>query len=782
MEYGLVLLWLVAFQALALVGTPLAAVCFPRFADRGAAFALPISLAIMTIVVYWVGRISFGTITIVGVLTLLAALSVLALRYGDGIDPSNYVEVAAVFTVAFLFLVAIRAVDPGVVPGGGEKFLDYGLLNSLVRADQLPPEDFWFAGEPVRYYFGGHLMASLLTELTGTPVNYAYNLALAGFYAMLATAVYGLAGAIAADHGASRQLAGGLGAFLVAFASNLHTPVRVVLVLLPDGLGRALAGPIGIDPATVAPGGLRMLFPDIFGVPPEQVPDGMAFSYWTASRAIPGTINEFPLFSFLNGDLHAHMMSTPFLLLVAALLYGYYRTPGTGLLRRRLLLAAVVPVGGLLALTNTWSFPAVGGLSLLALTFAPAHPLSLLPRSLADRLGVAADAREVGGSWMNREVSRIGAALGIAVGVTLLAVLSVAPFFFGTASGRPVAFLPDRSGFGGLLLVHGAFLLLVALYLLPRVRPLVRRGRADRLVVLSGLFVTVGWLENVAAVLLVGPLLLLAWLLLRDDRDVGYELVLFVAGAGLVLLVEFLYIDDHMGGKYERMNTVFKLYMQVWVLWGVSAAVALARLVGGRFPVPSFTGSDTAERALGAGLAVVLVVSLSTYGVAAVGSHLANPAQQEATLDATYYIDHETEYAKYYGFNPEEGEAINWLDENVEGQPNMLSKPGLDIYQWVNAPSSLTGIPTVAGWVHEKGYRDGELYDRRVADVRTMYTGSWEQRRALLQRYNVEYVYVGPGEREEYGTDEVDFSQYPGISVAFENERVTIYRVDRSSL
>src|SRR5699024_6064680 len=249
--------------------------------------SLPLSLAVVGVVAYWVGHLSLTAGLVIG-LVILVGLSALSLRGLDldGFAPRKLVGPVVVFAVAFCFLVAVRAVDPAVHPGGGEKFLDFGLLKSLLRTTALPPEAFWLAGEPVQYYYGGQLLAALLAKLTFTPARYAYNLALAGFFAMLVTAAYGLAGAIAAPQGRSALIAGGLGAFVVGFASNLEPAGRMVLLALPDGLAQAVAGWLGVDIT-----GLAISLAN--------------FSYWDASRVIPGTVNEFPLFAWLNGDLHA---------------------------------------------------------------------------------------------------------------------------------------------------------------------------------------------------------------------------------------------------------------------------------------------------------------------------------------------------------------------------------------------------------------------------------------------------------------------------------------------
>ena len=794
MEYGYVLVWVGIYAALALAALPAAAALFPRFPDRGAALSLPIALAVLGVVGYLVGHLAFGWPALLAGLAVLAAGSYLAAERSEASpDFRLAAETGVVFLVAFALLVAVRAVDPAVHPIGGEKFLDFGLLKSLLRAPRLPPEDMWFAGEPVQYYYGGHLISALLARLTFTPARFAYNLALAGFYATLVTAAYGVAGAVAADHGAPRRLGGGLAAFLVGLSANLWTFAQVSVWALPDGLSRALAGAFGWGD-------------DLLGWTPD------AFSYWSASRVMssePGTpgafglITEFPLFAWLNGDLHAHMTSTPFTLLVVALCYAYWRTPGTEIGRRRLLVfGAVPPVVGLLAVVNTWSFPTALGVTWLALALAPADPLDLLPPSLAGRL--PAVARTDGGPesasstsahggtgteveydprrWFGLELRRTGGALALAVGLAVVALAWSLPFWLGTASGRSVGLLPgtNRSSFRGLLLVHGGFLLAFVPYV-------ARRGlhgfdRPSLAVAAVGLLAVFAWAWDLAAVALFGPLLLAGWLLVRLRRDAGYETVLMIGGLGILLLVEFLYVVEEAGPG--RLNTVFKTYAQVWALWSVAAAVMLARLpFPGRSALP--TPRAGTWRLVGTALVAFLVLSSGLYAALALPAHFeagSRTANADGpTLDATRFVDLT---------HPREAEAIDWVD-SLSGTPNIVTAAPAG-YRWrpdngqgASAPSSLTGVPTVAGWYHERGYRGSEVYAERVADVERIYTGSPETKARLLAEYDVRYVYVGPAERARYSG--ISFDEVSGVSVAetfsYRGERtVTIYRVDGSAL
>ncbi|MFC6755714.1 MULTISPECIES: DUF2298 domain-containing protein [Haloarcula] len=772
MEYGLVVIWLALYLLLTYVGATIASVLFPRFAERGIAFGLPVALVVLWLSTYFLGRVSITAGIWLGVVALVAGAVAVASRR-EPVDLRSFGEVAAVFTVAFLFVVWIRALDPAISPLAGEKFLDFGLVQSLLRADTLPPEDMWFAGEPVAYYYGGHLLTAILTTLTGTAGQYAYNLALAGFYATLVTGVYGLAGAVAAARDVPRRLAAGLSAFFVGIASNLTTPARGLLWLLPDGVASALAGAVGYELSGLANGPDEFYFWDASRVIKDDPAD---FATYTPARGY--SVNEFPLFAWLNGDLHAHMMSTGFLVLAAALCFSYYQTPAEERRRRLALLFGALPaVAGLMAVTNTWSFPSIAGLAMVTVAMAPASPRSLLPAALRDpipRKGAAG------------EGSRIGLAVAVAVGVVGLGLLWSLPFWFGVGSGREVTYLPDRSSIAELIGIHGLFVAPFALYLYAQVgRSL--DTRQTRYVGLGFLAtVAVGALIDLAAIGLVLPLLVGAWLFARSptgqstegplpaladggERSVGFETVLLVAGAGLVILVEFVFIKENVG----RMNTVFKTYMQVWVLWAAAVGPILAWLLTRWRP-----DSETTRELVRNGttvFVVVLICSTSVYAAIALPNHVGRA--DEPTLDGRAYLNDS---------HPGEAEAIRWLDREIDGRPTIVTAAPSGYYwepedgKGASAPSSLTGIPTVAGWNHEIQYRNASVYNARVDDVGAIYRGDPDRQRELLQKYAVEYVYNGPAERARYGA--ITVNRLEGVTEVHRSGEVVIYRVNQTAL
>ncbi|MFB6086114.1 MAG: DUF2298 domain-containing protein [Halodesulfurarchaeum sp.] len=771
MELVLIVLWLGLFLGLGALALPFASLLFSSVADRGAGLAIPLSFAVVAFTVYWLGQVRFGLVSAVGAVIALGGLSALSVRRGVSIDTRRFRSAIVVFTLAYLFLILIRLFRPGAFPGGGEKFLDFGLLASLLRTDVLPPEDMWFAGKPVRYYYGGHMLAATFATLTDTAPRYAYNTALAGYYAAYVTAAWGLAGALSSELDRPYWLGGALGAFFVGLASNLSTPARLLVWILPRRMGGWVADLLGIKVVGLATG-------------------PMHFNYWYASRVIDGDvagdwqlITEFPFFAFLNGDLHGHMMSPVFLLLGVGLSFAIWKRPATDRSGRLLRLLAIAPLIGLLIVTNTWSAPALFGMTALALVFAPGAPWTLLPNAIRDRIEAS-----IGNRPLASETARIAMGTGLALVVTVLGALSVYPFLLGAASGRSIGLLPTpRSGLGGLLLVYGAFLAISAAYLAGKSR----HRRSWKLGVIVAVLLVGSTFVRAPAVGLFLPPLLGGWYLLRTREDVSFELVLLVGALGLLLLVEFVYVIERAGPG--RMNTVFKISAQAWALLSVAGGVMGAWLVGPNGPGPALAGArrtveqklppvgsrderesnadevtTTKRTRLATVLFLVLIVSLSIYPVLgtiwAIGSGTTGP-----TLDAHAYIHEE---------HPEEASAIRWL-ANRSGQPNMVSAPGTEIYRWVNAPSSMTGIPTVAGWVHEVGYRGPEPYWDRVRDVEIIFeTSDPRSRRLLLERYNVTYIYVGPIERERYELPNITTES--GISVAYSDTHVTIYRVNRS--
>jgi uncharacterized membrane protein len=68
-----------------------------------------------------------------------------------------------IFNIFWLYL--LKASNYVYSPFGSENHMNLGILNSFMYSNNLPPEDFWFSGEPLNYYFFGHYLIYVLIHL-----------------------------------------------------------------------------------------------------------------------------------------------------------------------------------------------------------------------------------------------------------------------------------------------------------------------------------------------------------------------------------------------------------------------------------------------------------------------------------------------------------------------------------------------------------------------------------------------------------------------------------------
>ncbi len=328
-----VITWLLAIEIMSLAVLPLGLFLFRALPDRGYLLAKPLGLLAVAWLV-WLGAslklFHFNRESIFAMMVLLIAVGAVVARLNRN-DLLAYVRdhwrrillFEALFIGAFLFFYWIRTLDPDLWHPfrGGEKPMDFAYLNAVTRSTTMPPYDPWFAGGYLNYYYFGQFMTATLIKLTGILPEVSYNLAVPLFFAMTAGAafsvVYNLAEATRKRArwrpgfkrigGSGPLVAGILGIVLVAVIGNLdgvnQTAARFSEVSdwhVGDGVFfvSGFVGMLGGMWNFITSGGVHLA----------------PFSFWDSSRMMPPqiSITEFPFFSFLFADLHAHVMAIPF--------------------------------------------------------------------------------------------------------------------------------------------------------------------------------------------------------------------------------------------------------------------------------------------------------------------------------------------------------------------------------------------------------------------------------------------------------------------------------------
>ncbi len=702
----------------------------------------------------------------------------------------------AVFLVVFLAFCRIRALTPDATfrfdesrrdydDSASEKFTNLALLNSLWRERTMPPRDPWLCGHPINYYYFGHYQWAAFCKMTGMAPRIGFNVGQAALFGMIAANAFSL----------GLLLTRRAGAGLLAAAA-------VVLMGNPYG---CLQLPLQ---------GLRH------------------FQFWQASRIVEGTftngqitgpITEFPFFTFILGDFHAHSISfhSFVLALAVAVIFGR-RIFGRGLAEAerawaaRVFSAGPFPLAvsvlalGLLvavtAMTNAWDAPMLGMVIAAVLLACAFEQEGARWRAVAGPIGLSA-------------------AIGVAAIVFLSPFLATFQFPVG-ARRDPSAFYlgplkwlgaSHLSEFKDYLMHFGFFLIPATAFLHGQLvghirqwrepsRTLGRNALAFGLVVALYVFL---FAHRFFLLFFLAALLLaaggLAVLEVRRNRAGAAEDVppgpraiayaLTAAGLFLSLFAEVWVVDDGYEGLFERYNTVFKSYNVIWVLYGVSFAVMMAEWLGrekagGTF-VPFRGGMALKWILLGAVLLAGLVYPCAATLARVHGARQRAQARERVALPRGPALDAVRYFAS---FNHEEYALIEWIQNGLRGRPVVAEGcRATDAYSVQGRIATLTGVRTVLAWPqHEANWRSRVRFSldptrmvdiwtemgQRVADLQQLYTShDTAVIAAIVKRYAIEYIVIGRWERALYGpqTGRIFRGYYPAY---FRNGGTVLLRTD----
>ena len=803
--------WMLALVLLGWAAFPLAFIALRGLPDRGYALSRVLALLIVSYVPWLTASIKFmpfsrGMIALtLGLLVLLSAVIFIRRRAEMTAflrERIGYVVLIELLGVGlFLLMVGIRLGNPDVwdVIWGGEKPMDLSYFTAVMRSTVFPPYDPWHAGGYINYYYYGFVFVGALTKLLGIVPAVAYNLVLPMLFSMTGLGVFSIAWNLVTSletgffrkkpvSSPSLQPAPQFASWVARATAELRSRaavagfIAVALALLLGNLAQVTvignawyqsgsesldALPVIGHAARTLDGGLKLL-----GGKPAPVYPGDWF--WLATRSInyePGEvqpITEFPYFTFLYGDLHAHMISMPLQMLALAWAVGvvlatekrrnkrsetrYELRDASGerseLVSRISYLVSFL-VGalaiGVLRPTNTWDWPTYLLLGALAVGY---YVL-----------------RGDGFSW------RAGARAGIlALGLVGLSSLLFLPFThnYGSAYSSASLWPGSYTRAGNYLLIHGLFLFFIVTHLARELRDWTaswteagkRRLEPHGWLVIMALVL---FLAATVLLLLRGyyvapialPLLTTAGLLaLRPNLPAARRVVLalMAAGLGLTLVVEIVVLDGDVG----RMNTVFKFYLQVWLMLSVACGVAAV------WAWPSIRGARL-RPAWTAALGVLVFLAL-LYPLTATPAKWKVRMNHDApnTLDGEAFLDYvdygDTDYAgNGITIRPADDlGAIDWLRRNVAGTPAIMEAHGGNPYRSIAARIAMyTGLPNVIGWDwHQRQQRavtTGTDVTNRIDDANNFYnTLDPAVARNILARYGVEYIVIGSLENAYY--------------------------------
>lgn len=621
----------------------------------------------------------------------------------------------------FLGYVWLRSFTPEI--SGTEKPMDVAFLSSSARTVSMPPPDPWFAGKPINYYYLGYLLHGTLARLARVPTSVGFNLALATTYSMAFVAAAGLAYNAARRWVTPRSafVGGGLAAAFLLVVGNLYAAQRVLIAPRAawDAWWWDKEEGVGWRASRI-------------------VCDGPRIGNDCESPSVE-TINEFPFFSFLLGDLHPHVMALPFTVVALSLALNLLRsTEGNGARRGwrdgAVIAASGAAIGALYPL-NSWDFPTFLLLAAAAVWFGWRRS-RLRHRVVA--LGTLASASVL--AWLPFFVTfvpPVGAdESSLRSALRDIPLLSTFMTTVGTVTG-------ERTSAGEFLTIFGVpYLGALALIATGIARSSLmegeRRGNEGAWVLLGGAVLAALLLPAPVVLLCAAPIIFgLELLRRRTTVDARFfALALYLAGFLLLLPTEFFFFRDVFN---SRMNTLFKVYYQVWTLFALATALTAVVLWQEYRPrlAPRIALSALVATSLAAGLTYPVIASYQ-WTDAFTGSR---------SLDGAAFVG---------DWSEDELAAIRWLRANAQSD-DVLVEAGCS-YSYkndngvpVSRVSAFSGVPTVAGWGgHERQWRNGEPgyaqeIDQRERDARAILENPTGP---LLDRYGLTLLYVGTFERE----------------------------------
>lgn len=653
-----------------------------------------------------------------------------------------------VFWLTFLAFFIIRSGNPDLWNPwfGGEKPMDFAFFNATLKSTVMPPYNPWFAGGYINYYYFGFVLASIWVKCTGIMPQLSYNMIVATFAAMTAASAFTASSLLSAafhtnisDSRSSfrlrrrRMIASGIiGVLLVLFIGNL-AQWRILLF--------------------------------------EHNPPAWDW-FWKASRAIKTPagdvppITEFPLFTYMYGDLHAHLMAMPVFLSIIALGCAIIRKPTWSLiLWAGFAAASLYPV-------NAWDYPTAMAM-----------------------LGLAILIAQVACCNKDWKVLTITSILKI---VTLIVFGRIMFLFFHmdfqTGYGGFSFWPGPRTAISDYLLIHTMFLLpLIGGYIVYLMRRRIFSPNSRPI-----LFFHLGLVGGAFALTILVEFIVLIGDIGRMNTVFKFYLQVWnlfaLTSASISTVLIFPIIGTSLKKSSNHWNSSEKKFQSL----ELSEKAKITPNVPTLGQRPSKIKPRTKNRKTTSNTATCLritfaVISITLWLGGMLYPVLAIPAYWKTRFDADrgFGIDGQAfmsyAYYTYNGYPIElsgDLEAIRWIQDHVKGTPVILEGQTSE-YTWSSRYSIHTGLPTIIGWSwHQRQQRSGQIFDavaQRMTDVATIYnTEDVPTALALLRKYNVRLIVIGELERLTYDRKGIKkFSPHamPSLKPVYKNNNVTVYEL-----
>ncbi|MBR4403533.1 MAG: hypothetical protein IKT10_00305 [Clostridiales bacterium] len=837
------LLWAFFLLLIGLVTLPLATKIWEKFSSGGFFLSQALGLVLTSLVLWTLTHLKVFRLNILCI--FLSALIVAAICYApktfrksltDKLTSKGFVEAVVVEETVFLVIFFLMCYFKGFLPdiNGQEKYMDYGFIMSMLRDDSLPAHDMWLSGYSINYYYFGQFIWAVVIKATGITPGVGYNLAMCSATAIPFAMSFSIGKFLIEaatergfiDNKIIKYVAGFFTGCAVSLWGNSHS-----FFYDEKSIGNSLLH-------TFQSWGIEVGRTDSF-----FYPDSTRYIGWNPEWDLNGgdhTIHEFPFYSYIVGDLHAHVISMTIVLLITAIVLsaiasvklpsqseinikGSLDNLSSGSSRFapefdssitiHLILCAILL--GCAQMTNYWDF-------LIYFIYCAMGYLivnTIRSAKFATPAGIFVFIANVGGILLIY-LSQGSNPLVLYILESILMVASflfciVSPsalprtsfqmsflFSFATLTALPfnlnfdmisnsLGKVHNRSPFYQLFILYGTHVIItvtfvVIVFALKNYR-YISNAKAKKK---SASESVIGDNEKFT-----NPIQ--EFFYKRNLIDI-FVCGMVVVGLMMIAAPEIFYVRDIYTYGYLRSNTMFKFCFAAFIILSIAMIYSVIRLLW-------FVNKNGKYSSAFFAIAIVFIIMLfvpAHYTMVTLkqrcGEDL-SPANYKG-LDGTNYLTYHTSSIvndNYAGNIVSYKLCADWFNKEIKGSHVICESYG-DSYTDISIISAYTGNPTVFGWLtHEWLWRFHGIIDKdqdilvsdpandvwalyitpRHNDIDTIYwSDSVEEVQTMIDKYQIEYIIMGDMERFHFGYDNSYVFSQLGERV-FEYDTLTVYKV-----
>ena len=758
-----ILFWFFIVNFLGIISLPFFYKLFINFPDFGYGFYKFFGLILYGFFVWILASnkiIEFMLFEIVIILLFFSLLSFLIFIYKRKeiifyISNAKYkiCVVESIFILSFISFLLIRILNPDLWHPyrGGEKPMDFAFLNAILRSTSSPPYDPWFSGYALNYYYYGQYLVALLTKLSGIPSNISYNLAIPTFFSYASVLVF-------------------------SFTSNLSHLFRKAKGLSFEWHKIPLTTGISAIAFVLLFGN----FDSVIQIYNMILGEQETFDYWRSTRIVSMVssgleINEFPFFTFLFADLHAHLLSIPMLISLLSLSFLLYYENSSGSIRLKdlIILLFLALLTGTIKATNSWDYP----LAVLIVLF------SII---MLNYYGLGSGRFKFFKStfyfifyflssivlFYNFDNSFIMPEFALSFSnwkTPFLAMIQI--LFLPLALFITFAFLYLKNFRNKLKVLYSDFSITLNKQII-----------IFLMIFLTGIILGIFYQFLTLFILIITILMILAIFLIKsklfenDSKLFAWISLLLFLGLSIPIFTELFVVKNDI----NRMNTFFKFNFQSWILLNLAASLLL--------PFIYYEINNKAQKYV-----FIIIISLLTtigmsYSLYSIKPRISDRFDNELhSLDGFGYMLN-NEYSQKGNMIPLSNSynAIDWINNNIQGNPVVLEH-STDLYSWSSRISINTGLPTVLGWDwHQKQQRSLDSYSvtLRKKHIEEFYsTNSSQYVLDFLNYYNVNMIIYGNIESHSFPDfiKRFESMDIKGIKKIYDKNNFTIYEYNATN-